>query len=227
MRVFITVFVFLLVLVLPACAPAASQDVSVPGKVQADLQSFLDKLDVDLKAGAVELGLAGIDNPAARPVLLRLAERQPIVIDVATVSPAGRILLVEPSAYQKSEGADISNQPQVRQLLKTHQPVMSGRMVMVEGLAAVDVEYPVFNASGGFTGSVSAIFDPGDLVASVIAMVPGTDGQRLYVVQADGVVIFSRNTAEIGEAGKFTLPSSWLPVRLHGMEWRVGVLPAG
>ncbi len=87
-----------------------------------------------------------------RRVLRDLALASPAVIDATAVSKDGVMLTVEPAEYASAEGADISDQEQVRRLAATQKPVMSGVFATVEGVNATDLEHPVFAPSGQFNG---------------------------------------------------------------------------
>jgi len=165
------------------------------GAVRAQLQA----LDQDLAEAARRLSTLDLKSDAARDVIRRLQARNAdIVIDACTVSPQGKMLLVEPAPFRSFEGTDISGQEQVRKLLSTKKPVMSHIFRTVEGVAAVDMEHPVFGPDGKFLGSVSAIFQPwvliGKSVQDLLAGIP----VEIWAMQPDGRILYDADRHEVG-----------------------------
>jgi S-adenosylmethionine hydrolase len=164
------------------------------------VQTALDRLDQDLARAATELTSTGLDSAGARAVLRRLSARHPDVVDFATVGATGTMLLVEPSAYQSSEGADISSQAQVIRLHKTLRPVLSRPFPAVEGFSAVDLEHVVRRADGTLAGSVSALLRTevflGDLIRPLVADTSAID--KVWVMDTDGVIMYDPDAPQVG-----------------------------
>jgi len=156
-------------------------------------------LDQDLSRAA--RGLSGMDlkSEAARAVIRQLhAGRADIVVDASTIGPEGVMLLVEPPAYRSSEGTDISRQEQIQALLRTRKPVMSRVFRTVEGVAAVDMEYPIAGADGTYHGSVSVIFQPWVLIGSCVEPLLKGMPAEIWAMQSDGTIIYDADQHEIG-----------------------------
>lgn len=204
------------------------------------VQKQLDALDGAVAATAREMGGVLVkdtaDPAAVRPVLRKLLAAQPLVEDAGYVTAAGRLAIIEPAKYRKSEGTDISKQPQVQRLLATKKPVMGGEFRMVEGFDAVDVEHPAFGRSRELLGAASATFKPGSLLGPILGK--PDPARPLYVVQAvDGRMLWPAMKGprpwELETAMKHILPRArgrafvgkdevrWTTVGLHGMEWRI------
>jgi hypothetical protein len=113
---------------------AANGQPAVLSAARTDVRAALDRLDGDLATAAGRLASTGLDTPAAREVLSRLAATH--VVDFSTVSATSTMLAVEPAAYQSAEGADISDQEQVVRLHATLDPVLSKTFRAVEGFEA-------------------------------------------------------------------------------------------
>jgi hypothetical protein len=168
--------------------------------VQQKVQKVLEEVDRNLVASAGELARTGLDSPAARSILAGMCPNasHPYLMDCCTVSPKGRMLLVEPAAYKSSEGEDISGQEQIVRLHATKQPVMSRTISMVEGFDAVDLERPVMSGSGELLGSVSVLIKPEELFASIIP--PAIKGYQvnIWVVETNGRILYDGHEGEIG-----------------------------
>ena len=186
------------VTIAPAGARASGRP-AVLDAAQQGVQAVLDHLDADLAAAAAQLRDAGLDTGAAQRVLQGLATRHPEVVDFATVSDTGTILLVEPKEYGSAEGADISAQEQVKRLHRTLRPVLSRTFTAVEGFPAADLAHPVFAADGSLAGSVSALFQPEVVLAGVIEKLPtGPRVDKLWVMDTDGLILYDPDAAQVG-----------------------------
>jgi len=156
----------------------------------------LDALDRDLAEAAHRLSAVDLDQDAARTVVGQLQLRNAdIVIDACTISPRGIMLLVEPSRYRSFEGMDISDQEQVRTLNRTRRPVMSRVFRTVEGMEAVDVEYPVAGPDGKHRGAVSVIFSPWELIGKSLNDLAAGTPVVIRAMQPDGRIIYGADPA--------------------------------
>ncbi len=187
--------------------PAAGQDkprldqrelYAVLFGLKVEIASVVDMLDADLKRGAEALSGLGLVGVRARDVLKRLYDTQPYIIDCETVSDRGIMLTVEPAAYRASEGADISAQAHMVRLLANHQPVLSGLFRSVEGPPAVAFHHPVFSSGGNFVGSVSALFSPEYLLASIIGPISSNLPVDIFLMQTDGLILYDADPRQIG-----------------------------
>ncbi len=182
--------------------PAGSGASREPAELTAartGIQAALDRLDDDLAAAARELGHTGLGTAAARDVLRRLAAAHPDVVDFSTVSATGVMLAVEPREYRTAEGSDISGQEQVVRLHKTLRPVLSKTFEAVEGFAAVDLEWPVFDDGGALAGSVSALLDTDAFIGDIVATVPAqADVDKLWAMDTDGLILYDPDAEQVG-----------------------------
>lgn len=173
--------------------------------LQRDIQNQLDQMDRDLATAAGELALTGLDGDEACRILSGLASRYHYVVDCSTVDYNGKIVTVWPTTYHEFAGADISEQEQVMRLKETRRPVLSNVFMSVEGFAAVDMQWPVFNRPNELIGSVSLLIDQEQLFSSFA--VPELQGQRLelMVMQKDGYILYDTDSSQIGR-NTFTDP---------------------
>jgi hypothetical protein len=109
------------------------------------------------------------------------------------------MLLVALDAYRAFEGKDISDQPQVQRLFRTLRPVMSGVFRTVEGVAAIDLEYPVMGLNGECTGSVSVIFQPWVLIDRTVRDRVAGLPVEIWAMQPDGMIIYDADPQEVGK----------------------------
>jgi hypothetical protein len=175
-------------------APADALDAVVSG-----VQGSLDRLDRNTADAAAALGPTDMAGNETRAVLRNLSRVSPAAIDATAVSKDGVMLTVEPAEYRSAEGADISDQEQMRRLRTTQKPVMSGVFPTVEGVNATDLEHPVFAPDGRFNGSASLLFNP--TVLLTIAVEEALEGRtaEIFVMDTDGLILYDRDAAEIGK----------------------------
>ncbi|MBI5593972.1 MAG: hypothetical protein HY881_26280 [Deltaproteobacteria bacterium] len=163
------------------------------------VQSEFDRLDAGLKQAAAQLGVSGLTGDAARKVLAELCGDFSYAVDCATLGPDGKMLTVEPVAYRRFEGADVSGQEQVRRVMQGQKPVFSSVFVSVEGFDALDVEYPVTTGDGKYLGSVSLLFRPekflGDIIRPLVEGIP----MDITVMETGGRTLYDADEQQIGQ----------------------------
>jgi hypothetical protein len=167
-------------------------------KLQQAIQGVLDRMDEDLFAAAEKLSQTGLDSPETRAILAELCRKHPYVVECATVDQNGTIIVVEPEAYRRFEGSDISQQGHIKMLLQTQQPVLSQAFRAVEGFDAVDLEQPVFSSQGNLIGLVDMLIRPESFLSTII--VPEVQGLPIdvWVMQTDGRILYDPDVEEIG-----------------------------
>jgi hypothetical protein len=112
---------------------------------------------------------------------------------------------VEPPEYRSFEGKDISDQEQVKRMLKSRKPVLSSVFRSVEGYYAVDAEYPVFNPEGSFIGSVSVLFKPEKLLGDIIRPLVKGLPIDIWAMEQGGRLLYDVDPAQVG-LNLFTSP---------------------
>jgi len=187
----------------------------------------LNILDRDVAEAARRLSDLDLKQDAARAVIRQLQERHAdVVIDTCTVSSQGVMLLVEPPRYRSFEGRDISGQEQIKTLVRTRQPVMSRVFQTVEGVQAVDLEYPVIAPNGKYQGSVSAIFQPWVLIEYRVRDLVAGMPVEIWAMQLDGSVIYDADPDEVARV-LFTDPKYQPFPQLLKLGRRIAVEPQG
>lgn len=142
--------------------------------------------------------VVALGGPAARRVLAGLMERHPEMVDAATVDRAGKMVAIEPKAFQGHEGADIGDQEQIVRLHRSHKPVLSQAFRAVEGFDALDLEWPVFGAGGELMGSVSLSSRPESFLDGIVKPVVAGFPVEVWVMQPDGRILYDPEPEEAG-----------------------------
>ncbi len=70
------------------------------------------------------------------------------------------MITIEPAPFRRFEGTGISSQEQVKRIMATGKPVMSNVFRSVEGVPAIDAEYPVCDPWRAETGVRECSFLP-------------------------------------------------------------------
>ena len=181
--------------------PSRPSDTAAPPmleKLHAKIEQKLGTIDTALGKAAATLASTGMDGAEARKVLAELRKIDAAVIDCVTINPAGKIVTVEPATYKQHEGADISDQEHVKKVQATKKPTMSNVFKAVEGMEAVDIEYPILSKDGSLIGAVSVLLNPGRFLGAVIFPIIKHTPLDAYVAQKDGRILFDADPEEIG-----------------------------
>lgn len=163
-------------------------------KVQAEL----GRIDAGLKQSAQLLGSTGLTGDKARATLAGLCRDFDYAVDCAVIDLQGKMVTIEPPPFRKFEGKDVSGQEQIKQVLKTGKPAMSAVFKSVEGLHAVDAEYPVTTPEGRRLGFVSILFQPEKMLGEII--VPLLQGlpMDIWVMEKGGRILYDVDSSQIG-----------------------------
>ena len=134
-----------------------------------------------------------------RGILTFLYNKSPYVFDVAYVNTDLIMQYMAPEKYQHFEGTDISNQEQMQQIKTTKKPVVSNLFITAEDLYGIDVEWPVFNRSGEWKGSLSMLLEPYEFFGDIIQKSLKNTDYEIWIMQSDGTIIYDIDREEINE----------------------------
>ena len=198
----ITLLALSLMLVLGyGCAAPTGQELQLKTateQIQTAAQTELNKLDLDLSAAAAALSRTGLSGTEARQILNGLAAKYPFIIDTCTADTAGKMVTVAPDAYSSYEGTDISQQAVTIKFNETKNPLLSQMFTAVEGMDAVVIMRPILSEKGDFIGSLSALFKPETLFATICEPTLRGTGIALNVIQLDGLAIYDSDYVDTG-----------------------------
>jgi len=171
-------------------------------RLQSLVQEELDLLDENVSLAAENLSVTGPQGPEARRILNAVCQEKPYLIDCSVVDLNGIMITMEPDAYRRAEGSNISDQKHVIEIHETHQPVLSMTFPAVEGFNAVVLEWPIFSAGGEMIGSVNALFRPDLLFSSTVEpeLEQEVQDQRVtaWAMQTDGLILYDPDPEEVG-----------------------------
>jgi len=151
-----------------------------------------------LEASGIFAGYEDLPNDI-RGILTYLYKKSPYVYDIAYVNTNLVMQYMEPEQYQHFEGTDISHQKQMQQLKKTKKPVVSKLFMTAENMYGLDVEWPVFNRSGDWKGSLSMLVEPYQFFGDIIQKSLKNTDYEIWIMQPDGTIIYDIDREEINE----------------------------
>ena len=170
-----------------------------------NLSSELARMDSLLADAAEKLSATGLSGEKTRMVLKGACSPLSFSIDCITVDTQGVIVDVYPDTFESISGKNIGDQPQVQTIMTNRKPVMSDMFLSIEGLEAVDAEYPVFDARGDFIGSVSLLFRSDELLRAVIEKAVENTDVNIWAVDTNGTMLYDIMNDHIG-LNLFTAP---------------------
>ncbi len=206
MKYWATVLVAALILHTAGQAVAEDNLSLATSKFESGISNALKLTGRDLESVAKKTGKLGADKESEiRKLLLGLCRNRPYVVDAAFIDSTGIIKMIEPEQYKKHEGADLSKQEAVIQMLISKKPGMGKVFDSVEGIKAIDVEYPVFSGSKKFSGSISLLVRQEEFVRSLAAPIEKELDVKCWVMQKDGLILYETDPTQIG-LNLFTAP---------------------
>ena len=179
-------------------ALASEEEPLILQKAQAKMQEALYSLKEHSIEASRQLSEVELDSYQAGKILRWLRVKEMQVIVASTMSPEGVLVRMEPYEYSRFQGSDVSKQPQVQFMLTKHKPVLSRLFQTVEGYWSVDLEHPIFGPKDEFRGALTATFHPAPFCKAILDRIDPTGTVRFYLLQDDGLVLYSNCLEEIG-----------------------------
>lgn len=166
----------------------------------ASLSDTLNRLTDAMKETARAIGEADLtDRAAMRPHLAALLERFPQCASFWTLTPPGILSAVEPQAYEKALGTDVTHQEHIQWIFQHRKPVFSRVFRLVEEDSyAVSLQVPVFRGSA-MVGTLATVIRPERVIPALIPEDLQLDRtSRLWCIQEDGYVLYDNDLNQVG-----------------------------
>ncbi len=200
----------LLTVVLPVIAAGCAGPVknvkqlkSATENLQSIIQSKLLNLDNAVADAAEKIAKSGLQGEEMRGILNGLCRKYPYLTDCSTSDLQGKIVTVAPEAYSRYEGTETATTEASKKFFAdfaaNRKPMLSNVFRAVEGIDAVVLVWPVITEDGDLLGTVSALFQPGDLLDGTIAPAAEVRAIKVNVMQLDGKVIYCSTGTETGK----------------------------
>ena len=117
------------------------------------------------------------------------------IASITRVNEKGVILYSYPN--ESSSGINISNQEHVKQVIKTHEKVISDVFISVQGFQTVAFHAPVFSGSE-YKGSVALLIPFHELAKKSLEKIRVLDTGYAFAISKKGVVLYSPDSEQIG-----------------------------
>ncbi|MFH1440538.1 MAG: cache domain-containing protein [Candidatus Omnitrophota bacterium] len=163
------------------------------------ITTVFTSIDNGLSTTARKLSNVDLKGDDARKILNDLCKGRDYLIDCSIIDTAGKMIVVEPAEYSKYEGSDISKQTHIIDMLKNKKPVFSNAFHSVEGIEAVDFDYPIFSDKGDFLGAVSMLIKQDALSADIIMPLVQGMACKAWIMQKNGMIIYDPDPNQIGK----------------------------
>ena len=168
-------------------------------EIEFGILNILQGIEKTIYHAAQETGEAGIQRETEiRKLLQSCNSDRPYVVDSTFIDNNGIMRFIEPQQYRSYEGSDISKQEAIIKMLKTKKSRMGNAFVSVEGIKAIDIEYPVFAKGKEFLGSISMLIKHDEMIRSVTANIEKELKVKCWVMQKDGLIIYETDPAQSG-----------------------------
>ncbi len=166
-------------------------------RLNTDLLKAFDTLNVQMSTSANTLVLLNNDSVLIRQEMAKLFTKTRHVTDVVYVNSNGVMEIIEPSAYYKDEGKDISDQDHVIQVTQTKQPAMSKSFLVEEGFYGVVVMHPLL-FDNTLKGYLASVIKPEELLENYVQ--PLTQGKdfEIFVMEKGGRILYDVDQSKVG-----------------------------
>ncbi len=128
------------------------------------------------------------DGDGARNLQLFYEAHREQIRSITRVDERGVIVATYP--FTGVVGSDISSQEHVREILRTHEPIVSDAFRAVQGFEAVALHVPVFRGAE-FKGSLAVVLDFDSVVKRYLDVIKIGDTGYAWVVSRGGTILYS------------------------------------
>ncbi len=132
--------------------------------------------------------LIRLDDEGKRQMEFILRSRPQDIKGITRVDREGRILYTLPHGTTHV-GADISDQRHIREIMRTHRPVLSGVFTTVQGFRAVTLHVPVFDKKE-YRGTLAVILDFGAISKSFLEDIAVGGAGYAWMIDRDGIELY-------------------------------------
>jgi ABC-type branched-subunit amino acid transport system substrate-binding protein len=167
-------------------------------KTRQEINKAFRQMDRSLENAAGRLAATGFKGQEAEKILRKLYKKNPYAFDCKILNPEGKIIRVFPDDKHGLTGLDLSDRNYIRRLHQSRKPVVSQAIDTIEGFAGFELQHPVFDKNGRFSGSVGMITKPGffgEIITGKVANFP----VEIWMMQKDGRMIYDVNKEELGK----------------------------
>ena len=152
------------------------------------IEGFFNNLENDLDSVSKFEDIALMNNNGKRLASALMKKDRSLLYSVTRVDEKGRILWLDPE-NSSLIGKDISDQKQIKNIIKTHQPSISDFFTAVQGYRTISYHYPVFY-KGDYKGSLGVLINFDYISKKYIENIRIGDAGYAWILSADGVELY-------------------------------------
>ncbi len=163
-------------------------------QIQNKIHNEITQIGTSVISASIQLTQTGITGNNARTIVTTLANSSTFIIEAATQNLDRQMMTVEPDAWHTNEGKIIGTQRWLNpNPIGDITPTMTPTIMLITNQSGCSIVAPIFDSNQNLIGTVSAIFDPQELVAAAIAEVVPDPNYSFTATQLDGLVVYSGN----------------------------------
>jgi ABC-type uncharacterized transport system substrate-binding protein len=161
-------------------------------ELSSGMQNLLNDMDKQLTQAVSRFNQKYPDELVAREVFRELYNNIPHAYSFSLIDHNGTMTFLEPHAFQKSQGSDISSDAYFKKVHATRKPLLTPSFRTVEGFHAIALYHPVLDAEGDLLGMVSMLIRPEHMAESLFLPLIVKTNFHPWLLQDDGLVLFDQ-----------------------------------
>ncbi len=162
------------------------------------IESFFEHYTGLLTQLAETKGIASVNDDGIHLMQTLYRAHESEVKGITRVSASGRIIYTFPERPE-AVGADISSQKHIREIMRTHQPVISDVFGSVQGFVTIAVHVPIFE-NGVFAGSLALLVAFDQLSRHYLEPIKIGRGGYAWIISGTGVELYCPVPGHIGRS---------------------------
>ncbi|MHB8772691.1 MAG: PAS domain S-box protein [Syntrophales bacterium] len=152
------------------------------------IEAFFDHWTDLLAKTGQRRSIIRLDDEGKRQMDFILSNHQDGIKGISRIDREGRILYTLPHNAALM-GTDISDQRHIREIMRTHRPVLSGVFTTVQGFRAVTLHVPVF-AGTEYRGTLAVILDFGAISKTFLEDIAIGGAGYAWMIDRDGTELY-------------------------------------
>ncbi|MFH1214960.1 MAG: response regulator [Pseudomonadota bacterium] len=183
-----------------------SQQMIYARQAARGIENLLSRFDRELAY------IAGFDdivsfNAKGEEMMSRYYEKnRDDILGISRLDASGRLIYTQPY-NEKVINADLSDQKHVREILRSHQPVVSDVFTAVQGHRCIAYHVPVMK-NGSYAGSLGILVPFAKIAGDYLDTLKSRLAGRSIMLSEDGVALYCDDPEQVGKNVRDIFPSS-------------------
>jgi hypothetical protein len=161
--------------------------------------SQLASMDRVMNRASDALGTPGMNDTQQGSILSGVCAEIAPSVDCLLMDRAATVINVKPERYRNLIGRNLMYDTHIQQLFATSRPASTNVIPLIEGTNGIAVSYPAHNTRNGeVDGAISLAVNPVVFFGNMFASAPEGGAYDTWVMQPDGLIVYDRDTSQIG-----------------------------